>query len=117
MAIRNWASGRAKAFFDDVLILQVGDPKAFEALTRSQRLRPLVKGVLAPGVLAVERGGRKAVEALLHELGFSLDADCRLGPAAATVGTSGEAEGAADVEAEIDRQLRKLLRLGKARRR
>lgn len=58
-AIRNWAGGREKVFFGDVVLIQVSDPKAFEALRRSARLQPFLKGVLAPGCLVVAANMRK----------------------------------------------------------
>ncbi len=77
-AIRNWAGGRGKAFLDGVVLLQVGDPKAFEALRRSERLRPFLKGALAPGCFVVTEEGRKEATKLLRDLGFSLDEECKL---------------------------------------
>jgi hypothetical protein len=77
-AIRNWGGGRGRAFLDGVVLLQVNDPKAFEALRRSERLRPFLKGALAPGCLVVTEEGRKEVTKLLRDLGFSLDAECKL---------------------------------------
>jgi hypothetical protein len=81
-AIRNWASGRGRAFLGDVVLLQVPDSNAFDALRASQRLRPLLKGTLAPGCLVVAAEMRTEAVRLLEELGFSLDAHCRLAPAA-----------------------------------
>lgn len=77
-AIRNCAGGRGKAFLDGVVLLQVGDPKAFEALRRNERIRPFLKGVLAPGSFVVTEEGRKEATKLLRDLGFSLDAECKL---------------------------------------
>jgi hypothetical protein len=78
MAIRNWASGRAKVFFDRVVLLQVNDSTSFAALNQSKRLHPHIKGVLAPGTFVVAEEGRKEAATLLRDLGFSLDADCKL---------------------------------------
>jgi hypothetical protein len=78
--IRNWAGGRGKVFLNEVVVLQVSDPNAFEALRRSERLGPLLKGVLAPGSFVVTEEGRKEVTQLLRDLGFSLDEECKLAP-------------------------------------
>jgi hypothetical protein len=77
-AIGNWAGGRCKAFLDGVVLLQVSDPKVFESLRRSERLRPFLKGALAPGCFVVTEGGRKEATKLLRDLGFSLDSECKL---------------------------------------
>jgi hypothetical protein len=77
-AIRNWAGGRDKAFLDGVVLLQINDPKAFEALRRSERIRPFLKGVLSPGSFVVTEEGRKEATKLLRDLGFSLDVECKL---------------------------------------
>jgi hypothetical protein len=61
-----------------VVLLQVTDPKAFEALRRSERLRPFLKGELAPGCFVVTEEGRKEATKLLRDLGFSLDSECNL---------------------------------------
>jgi hypothetical protein len=77
-AIRNWAGGRGKVFMGNVVLVQVNDSKAFDALQRSERLRPLLQGILAPGCFIVASDMRKEVTKLLGELGFALDAPCRL---------------------------------------
>ena len=77
-AIRNWAGGRGNVFMGNVVLVQVNDPKAFDALQRSERLRPLLQGTLAPGYFIVAPDRRKEVTRLLGELGFALDAPCRL---------------------------------------
>jgi hypothetical protein len=77
-AIRNWAGGRGKVFLGNVVLLQINDLGAFDALRRSARLRPLVKGTLSPGCLIVEAETRENVAKLLRELGFALDAPCKL---------------------------------------
>ena len=77
-AIRNWAGGRGKVFLGGVVLLQVNDPKAFDALRRSERVRPFLKGTLAPGSFLVTEEGRKEATKRLRELGFSLDAECKL---------------------------------------
>jgi len=87
-AIRNWAGGRGKVFFGDVFLLQVSDPKAFDALRRSARLRPFLMGTLAPGCLVVAADKRKEASKLLGEFGFALDAPCKLESEAALAGPS-----------------------------
>jgi len=77
-AIRNWAGGRGKVFLGEVVLLQVNDPMSFDALRRSRRLQPLLKGTLAGGCLVVAAEKRGEVAKILAELGFSLDAACRL---------------------------------------
>ncbi|MBI5545223.1 MAG: hypothetical protein HY901_15140 [Deltaproteobacteria bacterium] len=59
--------------------MQVNDPKASEALRRSERVRPYLKGTLAPGAFVVAEEGRKEASKLLRDLGFSVDAECKLG--------------------------------------
>ncbi len=77
-AIRNWAGRRGGAFLGDVVLLQVDDPKAFDALRRSERLRPFVKGTLAPGCFVVAAEMRKEAARLLRDLGFVLDSECKI---------------------------------------
>ncbi len=77
-AIRNWAGGRGRVFMGSVVLVQVSDPKAFDALQRSERLRPLLQGILARGCFIVASDMRREVTKLLGELGFALDAPCRL---------------------------------------
>ncbi len=77
-AIRNWAGKGGKVFLGDLVVLQVDDPQTFEALERSDRLRPFLRGTLAPGCLVVSAEGREEVARILNELGFSLEAPCRL---------------------------------------
>jgi len=76
-AIRNWAGRRGGAFLGEVVLLQVHDPKAFDALRRSERLRPFVKGTLAPGCFVVAAEARKEAARLLRDLGFALDSECK----------------------------------------
>ena len=73
-AIKNWAGARGKAFLGNVVLLQVNEPKAFEALQRSDRLRPFLQGTLGPGCLIVAADMRNEASSLLRELGFALDA-------------------------------------------
>lgn len=93
LAIRNWAGGRAKVFLDRVVLLQVNDSTSFAALNQSERLRSHIKGVLAPGTFVVTDEGRKEAITLLRDLGFSLDADCRLSSPGEVPGASGETAG------------------------
>ena len=79
-AIRNWAGRRGGAFLGEVVLLQVDDPKAFDALGRSERLRPFVKGTLAPGCFVVAAEARKEAARLLRDLGFALDLECKFVP-------------------------------------
>jgi hypothetical protein len=65
-------------FLGNVVLLQVSEPNAFDALQRSDRLRPLLQGTLAPDCFVVSADRRKEVAKLLGELGFALDAPCRL---------------------------------------
>ena len=90
MAIRNWAGGRTRVFVDRVVLLQVADPEAFAALNQSVRLRPHIKGVLAPGSFVVTEGGREEAKRVLCDLGLSLDAECKLRPPGEVA--SGQAE-------------------------
>jgi len=87
-AIRNWSGGRGKVFLGDVVLLQIGDPKVFDALRRSARLRPFLMGTLAPGCLVVVADMRQEAGKLLEEFGFALDASCRLESEAALAGPS-----------------------------
>lgn len=77
-AIRNWAGGRGKVFLGNVVLLQISEPKAFDALQRSDRLRPFLQGTLAPDCFIVSADMRKEAAKLLGELGFALDAPCKL---------------------------------------
>lgn len=105
MAIRNWASGRARASLGSVALLQVGDPRASEALRGSERLRPFVQGVLAPGCFVVTDEGREEVARLLRELGFSIDEECKFDPPAVSDRVSA-------IDAAI---IRRLIRSSRAR--
>ncbi len=79
-AIRNWVDGRGGVFLGEVILLQVDDPEAFDALRRSERLGPLLNGTLAPGCFVVAAEARKEVAKLLRDLGFSIDSKCKLAP-------------------------------------
>ncbi len=103
VAIRNWASGRGRAFLGHVVLLQISDASASDALRASERLRPFLRGMLAPGVLVVTEEGRKEATKLLRELGFSPDAEFKVGPLART-----ERDG--DIDEALDRRLARLLR-------
>lgn len=78
-AIRNWAGGRGRVFLGRVVLLQVNDANASEALRRSERVRPFLKGTLAPGAFVISEEGRQEASELLRDLGFSLEAECKLG--------------------------------------
>jgi len=91
IAVRNWWGGRGRAFLGGVVLLQVDDPAAFEALRRSERLRPLLKGTLGSAAFVVADDGRKEATKLLRDLGFSPDAECRLDPAGTAPATVYEA--------------------------
>ncbi len=77
-AIKNWAGVGGKAFLGDLVVLQVSDPKAYEALRASERLRPFLKGVLPGDCFVVAADKRDQLSELLRELGFALDAACKL---------------------------------------
>lgn len=77
-AIRNWSGRPGRAFLGDVVLLQVEDPKAFEALCRSELFRPMVRGTLAPGCFLVPAGMRKEAARILRDLGFALGTECAL---------------------------------------
>jgi Fe2+ transport system protein FeoA len=77
-AIKNWAGARGKAFLGDLVVLQVCDPKAYEALRVSARLRPFLVGTLALDCFVVAADKRDELSKLLGELGFALDAACTL---------------------------------------
>jgi hypothetical protein len=76
-AIKNWAGARGKAFLGDLVVLQVRDPKAYEALRVSARLRPFLVGAIAPDCFVVAADKRDELSKLLGE-GFALDAACTL---------------------------------------
>jgi len=78
IAIKNWGGAHGKAFLGNVVLLQVSEPKAFDALQRSDRLRPFLMGTLAPGCFIVAADMRDQVRKLLGELGFALDPPCKL---------------------------------------
>ncbi|MFH0900508.1 MAG: helicase-associated domain-containing protein [Pseudomonadota bacterium] len=78
IAIESWAGARRRAFLGNVVLLQVNDLPTFEALRCSQRLQPFLNGTLAPGCLVVAAERRKEAVKTLCELGFSLDAECKL---------------------------------------
>jgi Fe2+ transport system protein FeoA len=59
-------------------VLQVSDPKAYEALRVSERLRPFLSGTLAADCFVVAADKRDELSKLLGELGFALDAACKL---------------------------------------
>jgi hypothetical protein len=77
-AIKNWAGARGKAFLGDLVVLQVRDPRAYEALRVSARLRPFLVGAIAPDCFVVTADKRDELSKLLGELGFALDAACTL---------------------------------------
>jgi len=77
-AIRNWAGGGGKVFLGDLVVLQVDTQQTSDALERSDRLRPFLRGRLAAGCFVVSAEKREEVVRVLSELGFSLDASCRV---------------------------------------
>ena len=91
-AIRKWAGGSGKVFLGGVVLLQVNDPKDFDALRQSERFRPFLKGTLAPGCFVVTGEGRKEATKLLRELGFSLDAESKLASPEETLGVDDDTD-------------------------
>jgi hypothetical protein len=79
-------------FLGGVVLLQVNDPKDFDALRQSERFRPFLKGTLAPGCFVVTGEGRKEATKLLRELGFSLDAESKLASPEETLGVDDDTD-------------------------
>ena len=77
-AVRKWAGKGEKVFLGELVLLQLHDPQTFAALERSDRLRPFLRGTLAPGCLVVSAQAHEELARVLRELGFSLEAPCRL---------------------------------------
>jgi len=72
-AIRNW-SNPAAVFLGELVMLQVGQPQAYEMIRDSPRFRPLLLGAVSPNWFVVRQDKRPEVERLLTELGFAVGA-------------------------------------------
>jgi hypothetical protein len=79
LAINAWTGAEIEAQLADAVVLHVPDSAAFEALADSVRLREFIVGVPGPGWFLVRKDGRKAVQALLEELGLTVGKEVKLG--------------------------------------
>jgi hypothetical protein len=77
-SIKNWAGVPGKSFLGELVVLQVSDPQAYQALRTSTRLRPFLKGMLGVDCFVVAAEKRNEVRRLMEELGFALGAPCKL---------------------------------------
>ena len=73
MAIRNWAS-RAVIFTGPLVMMQVPQPQAYEAIRSSERFRPLVVDYLPPQWFIIHPEKHGEVVQLLQDLGFTFAA-------------------------------------------
>jgi hypothetical protein len=93
MAIRNWAS-RAVIFTGPLVMMQVPEPQAYEAIRSSERFRPLVIDCLPPDwFIILPEKHRQAVQ-LLEGLGFTIAAT--FFPSAEGIGRAGNSPAEAD---------------------
>lgn len=72
-AIRNW-SNPAGVFLGELVMLQVGQPQAYEMIRDSPRFRPLLLGAIPPNWFVVRQDKRPELEQQLTELGFAVGA-------------------------------------------
>ena len=71
-AIRNWSSP-ARAFFGNLVMLQIAQPQAIAAILASQRLRRFLVEHVPPNWFIVQAEHRVELEQALTELGFSMN--------------------------------------------
>ena len=93
MAIRNWAS-RAVIFTGPLVMMQVPQPQAYEAIRSSERFRPLVVDYLPPDWFIIHPEKHGEVVQLLQDLGFTFAAS--FFPSAEGMGQAGKAPAEAD---------------------
>jgi hypothetical protein len=89
--LRNWA-GAARVFLGPLLMLQVADPRARDALLGDAHFRSLLAGHVPPDWFAVRPEGQAEIERFLTGLGFSLTGSARLAELPAAEGVPAEAE-------------------------
>ncbi len=73
MAIRNWASS-AMVFAGPLVMMQVPEPQAYEAIRSSERFRPFVVDYLPPHWFIIHPEKHGEVLQLLQDLGFTIAA-------------------------------------------
>ena len=71
-AIDAWMGKGPSLELSDAILLFVANEKLFEAMVRSDRLRPFLLGSPGTHWLAVEKGSRKKLTAVLKELGYQV---------------------------------------------
>ena len=72
-AIRNWTGRVGKVFTGELLMLQVADLQAREALLASRRFRPFLAGHIPPDWFVLQAQKHRELKLLLAELGFSAE--------------------------------------------
>jgi hypothetical protein len=82
VALRAWAGDAPKAELGEVTLLRCRQPEVFQAVLQSPRLKPLLRGALAPDLLLVEPGQLAALQAELAWAGFKLSDQLTVLPAA-----------------------------------
>ncbi len=68
IALRAWAGEIANVELATISVLRCRQPAVFEAITRSEKLRPYIRGTLAPDVLLVDS---RSVKALQEQLAWA----------------------------------------------
>jgi Helicase conserved C-terminal domain len=93
MAIRNWASPGV-IFIGPLVMMQVPQPQAYEAIRSSERFRPLVVDYLPPHWFIIHPEKHGEVVQLLQDLGFTFAAS--FFPSAEGLGQAGNVSVEAD---------------------
>jgi hypothetical protein len=74
VALRGWAGERPAAALAQVVVLRCTQPEVFAAIANSSRMRPFLRGTLAPGLLLVEPNAVAALREQLEWAGFEVGA-------------------------------------------
>ncbi len=72
VALRAWAGEHSTVGLAEITVLQCAQPAIFEAIATSARLRPFLRGKLAPDLLVVDRAQLEALQEQLRWAGLEL---------------------------------------------
>lgn len=75
VALRAWAGETIKVVLADAVVLQVSQPAIFAAITTSPKLRPFLRGELAPDLLLLDRARVEVFRKELQWAGLTLTED------------------------------------------
>jgi hypothetical protein len=75
VALRAWAGERSAVNLTGVTVLQCAQPVIFEAIVTSARLRPFLRGELAPDLVVIDRAQLEALQEQLRWAGLEVSAE------------------------------------------